>query len=233
VFSQRVSPQSNGIDTKTSTSRHFFSLLGVTALIAAGFTQPTLTFTAGLVITLGVVALAMINKSHLSSLLIFIAVLTSFQLLQNSRTNLGLYFLSPYSWAFAPNPIEEKITTAIKVQQWLLQNTTNQDQILTWVDGSWTQGDRELYAVAAMQLWGENRLTLEPVVDEYATEILGRTSPTVIALYGPTQIGINTMHASIPGSGPLTCIEFDWPMASNTNFPLDPGLACLARLSLP
>ena len=233
VFSQRVSPQSNGSESKTATGRHLVSLLGVAAVIAAGFTQPTLTFTAGLIITLGVVALSMINKSHLSSLMIFIAILTSFQLLQNSRTDLGLYYLSPYSWAFETNPIEEKITTAIEVQQWLLQNTTNQDQILTWVDGSWTQGDRELYAVAAMQLWGENRFTLEPVVDDYATSILERTNPTVIALYGPTQTGIDAMHSTIPGVGPLTCIEFSWPPASNTNFPVDSGLACLAKLSLP
>lgn len=92
----------------------------------------------------------------------------------------------------------KKITTAIDVQQWLLENTTNQDQILTWVDGSWTQGDRELYAMAAMQLWGENRFTLEPTVDDYARAILERTNPTAIALYGPDQVGIDAMHATIP-----------------------------------
>ncbi len=137
---------------------------------------------------------------------------------------------APNSWAFAPNPTGEKITTAISVQQWLLTNTTDQDQILTWVDGDWVNGDRELYVVAAMQLWGENRFTLEPTVDDYARAIFERTNPTVIALYGPNQQSIDTMWESIPNAGALTCTQFDWPVASNTEFPTDSGVACLTRL---
>jgi len=226
VFSQRIS-----LDSPRTKA---MAVAGIAVILATGFTQPTLAFANGIPIAIGAVALSLmgINKS-VSSVIVFVVVASTFQLLQNSRTDLGLYYLSPYSWAFASNTIEEKITTAIDVQQWLLGSTTNQDQILTWVDGSWTQGDRELYAVAAMQLWGENRLTLEPTVDDYARAILERTNPTVIALYGPDQLGINTMHASIPNSGPLTCTEFTWPTASNTGFPTEFGVACLTRLSLP
>ena len=224
IFAPRINP------TKA------MAATGIALILVAGFLQPSLSFAVGVAIALGAVALTVIapvRETSLAALIVFVAILSTFQLLQNSRTDLGLYYLSPYSWAFAPNPIEEKITTAIEVQQWLLDNTTNQDQILTWVDGDWTQGDRELYAVAAMQLWGENRLTLEPTVDDYARAILERTNPTVIALYGPDQVGINTMHDSLPNAGPLTCTDFQWPRASNTRFPADSGMACLTRLSLP
>jgi hypothetical protein len=224
IFAPRINP------TKA------MAAAGIALILVAGFLQPSLSFAVGVTIALGAVALSVIapvRETSLAALIVFVAILSTFQLLQNSRTDLGLYYLSPYSWAFAPNPIEEKITAAIEVQQWLLDNTTDQDQILTWVDGDWTQGDRELYAVAAMQLWGENRLTLEPTVDDYARAILERTNPTVIALYGPDQVGINTMHDSLPNAGPLTCTDFQWPRASNTRFPADSGMACLTRLSLP
>ena len=226
VFSQRIS--------LNSSKNRAMAVAGTLIIMTAGFTQPTLTFTVGIPIAIGAVILSLTGtKKSITSILVFIIILSTFQFLQNSRTDLGLYYLSPYSWAFAPNPIEEKITTAIEVQQWLLDNTTNRDQILTWVDGAWVNGDRELYVVAAMQLWGENRFTLEPTVDDYARAILERTNPTVIALYGPTQGGIDTMHESISNAGPLKCINFDWPVASNTKFPTESGVACLTRLDLP
>lgn len=219
-----------------------YPLYGVSLLviIAAGFMQPTLAFTAGAVIALGSLAFAVTARTRFPrNAAITITALTVFlgsaQLLQNSRTDLGLYFLSPYSWAFASNPIEEKITTAIDVQEWLLANTDNTDSILTWVDGRWTEGDRELYVVAAMQLWGENRLTLEPEVDDYARAILERTNPSVIALYGRSQEAIDTMIASLNANNTPTttprCRDFTWPEASNTNFPADSGIACLTRLT--
>ena len=89
--------------------------------------------------------------------------------LVNSREARGQFMLDPYSWAYQPNPNDAKIRTAVNAQQWLLENTARDDQILLWVDGPWVDGDRELYAVAAMQLWGENRLTLEPTFgDDYS-----------------------------------------------------------------
>lgn len=141
VFAQRIS-----LDSPRAKA---MAIAGIAVIVATGFTQPTLAFAIGIPIAIVTVALSLtgINKS-VSSVIVFVVVASTFQLLQNSRADLGLYYLSPYSWAFAPNPIEEKNSTAIDVQEWLLKNTTNQDQILTWVDGSWTQVDRELYAVA-------------------------------------------------------------------------------------
>lgn len=213
--------------------------LSAIVIIGAGFLQPTLSFGWGVLISVGMILTGLLSSQRVAILaLVGITVFfSSAQLLQNSRTDLGLYYLSPYSWAFAPNPIADKISTAIAVQEWLLANTTNQDQILTWVDGRWTAGDRELYAVAAMQLWGENRLTLEPTVDDYARAILERVQPSVIALYGRTQLAIDTMvdsleTNSITASDPQ-CIDFRWPTASNTAFPADAGVACIVRLDLP
>lgn len=226
IFSERVHIEN--MESKV------FAILGIAVVITAGFMQPTLTFAVGCAIAVGTVALSvLVNRNAVANILIFVAILASFQLLQNSRGDLGLYYLSPYSWAFQSNPIEQKITTAIEVQDWLLANTTDQDQILTWVDGDWVNGDRELYVVAAMQLWGENRLTLEPTIDEYAKAILERTDPSVIALYGRDDAAVGEMWESIPGAGPLNCHEFGWPKANNTAFPAESGVACLTRLDLP
>jgi hypothetical protein len=220
-------------------TRWWIYTLSIAVIIGAGALQPTLTFAVGVAIALGMILTGAVatQRTAILGIVAITVFFSSAQLLQNSRTDLGLYFLSPYSWAFAPNPIAGKIGTAIDVQEWLLANTTNEDQILTWVDGSWTEGDRELYAVAAMQLWGENRLTLESTVDDYARAILDQTKPSVIALYGRNEEAINTMLTSLRenNSRPSTpqCIDFTWPAASNTAFPADAGIACIARLDLP
>jgi hypothetical protein len=214
-------------------------VLSIAVIIGAGALQPTLTFAVGAVIALGMVLAGAVaaQRTTVLGLVAVTAFFASAQLLQNSRTDHGLYFLSPYSRAFDPNPVAEKVNTAIDVQEWLLANTINQDQILTWVDGSWTEGDRELYAVAAMQLWGENRLTLEPTVDDYARAIVDQVEPTVIALYGRNQDSITTMLGSLnennlPAGDPQ-CIDFFWPTDSNSAFPADAGIACISRLDLP
>lgn len=210
--------------------------LSIVVILGAGTLQPTLSLLVGGAIGLGMVIVGVVTTKQ-TAVVGVVAVTVCFasaQLLQNSRTDLGLYFLSPYSWAFAPNPIAEKISTAIEVQEWLLANTTTTDQILTWVDGSWTEGDRELYAGAAMQLWGENRLTLAPTVDDYARSILEQVQPSVIAMYGRDQGAITAMVTSLnqnnAPSRSLICIDFNWPAASNSAFPSDAGVACIARL---
>ncbi len=66
--------------------------LGLLIIVIAGATQPTLTF------AISAVALALIPKARetsMSALIVLIAILSAFQLLQNSRTHLGIYYLSP------------------------------------------------------------------------------------------------------------------------------------------
>jgi hypothetical protein len=151
------------------------------------------------------------------------------QLLQNSRGPLGLYYLSPYNWAYNDNPISEKLHTAVNTQEWLLANTKNADTILTWVQGDWVGGDRELYVVAGMQLWGENRIGLFRELNDDDLARLNDIKPSVIAMYGQTKEGINTFMQSLPPTlqtSTPTCYDFTWPTAT-----IPVGHACLTRLT--
>ena len=212
------------------------ALLGVVMIIAAGFVAPALDFTIGIgliILLIGVVVFT--PKTTTATITTIATFLAGAQLLQNSRDDLGLYYLSPYRWAYASNPIETKIRTAVLSQEWLLDNTTNQDQILLWVDGSWTQGDRELYVAAGMQLWGENRITLEPTLtDDFGTTQLQSVRPTVLALYGSSMDSIMTFWNSIPktndASAPI-CYDYAWPADSSSDFPTTQGHTCLTRLT--
>jgi len=157
------------------------------------------------------------------------------QLLQNSREDLGLYYLSPYHWAYAANPIEAKMRTAVNVQEWLLANTSASDRILVWVDGAWTEGDRELYVAAGMQLWGENRVTLEPALnDEFGLAALETVRPTVLALYGRSMDSVMRFWESVPRendpSAPI-CYDYAWPEDPNADFPARQGHTCLTQLT--
>ena len=154
-------------------------------------------------------------------------LLAGSQLLQNSRGPLGLYYLSPYNWAFNANPISDKLHTSVNTQEWLLAHTTKDDRILDWVGGNWVQGDRELYVVAGMQLWGENRVTLDPTITEVDLPRLNDLKPSVIAMYAPTTDQVLAFWKSIPQANHATaptCYDFSWPVDPSV------GHACLTRL---
>ena len=185
---------------------------------------------AALTVIAIIIALATKPKFATIAGLIAITVLVAGgQLLQNSRGPLGLYYLSPYNWAFNDNPISEKLHTAVNTQEWLLANTKNTDTILTWVQGDWVGGDRELYVVAGMQLWGENRIGLFPELNDDDRARLNDIKPTVIAMYGQTIEGIQTFMGGLPQasnpSDPM-CYDFTWPTAT-----IPVGHACLTRLT--
>ena len=117
----------------------------------------------------------------------------------------------------------------------------DKDMVLGWVlsdfnkvDGPWVEGDRELYVAAGMQLWGENRITLEPTLtDEYGITKLAEVKPTVLALYGKDMNAINTFWASIPKandpSAPI-CYDYPWPADASSDFPTMQGHTCLTKL---
>ena len=225
------------MDDNVSSSRipMIVAILGIVAIIAAGYVAPGIDFAIGLglaiITTLVVVLSPRITTATIITVSTFLA---SAQLLQNSRDDLGLYYLSPYHWAYASNPVEDKVRTAIESQEWLLGNTTNQDRILLWVDGAWTRGDRELYVAAGMQLWGENRVTLEPTLtDEYGLAQVQSVKPTVLALYGKSMDSIMTFWESIPSQNDPTapeCVEYPWPADPSSDFPTTQGLTCLTEL---
>jgi len=209
---------------------------GLVAVISAGRIDPNLPLLAGWAIAIALVALVLLTPQRTITTIIAAAVfLTGAQLLQNSREPLGQFLLDPYSWAYTANPNEEKIRTAVNAQAWLLDNTTEDDEILLWVDGPWQQGDRELFTVASMQLWGDNRATLEPTLtDEYGINALATIQPDVIAMYGKSMDAVDAFYASIPRerqpSEPI-CYDFTWPIDPVSDFPTEVGHVCLTRLT--
>ena len=161
-------------------------------------------------------------------------LLSAAQVLQNSRGDIGLYYLSPYNWAYNPNPIAERIHTAVNSQEWLLDHTVREDQILDWVQGDWVDGDRELYVVAGMQLWGENRVTLEPTLTPDDITRLDDIRPSVIAMFGQTMDGVLAFWSSIPAANeptPPQCYDFAWAANPASPFQVTSGHTCLTRLT--
>jgi hypothetical protein len=213
------------------------AVIGIVMIIAAGFSNPGWSIQRGWIVAAVTAAAAIIllvnRRSSAQLATVFIAaalVISSGQLLQNSRPGaLGLYFQSPYSYAFQPNDTNAKMHAAVNTQEWLLANTEPTDQILAWVDGDWIGGDRELYMVAGMQLWGENRLGIVQTLGPDDFSRLNTLKPSVIAMYGPSREQIQTFWQALPGelkpSDP-NCYDFTWP---NPSIPL--GHACLTRLN--
>lgn len=210
--------------------------VSIVMIYIAGTTTPGFSMAIGLAITavMVVVASIFITKPALGTIGAIALLAITGQMLQNSRGDLGLYYLSPYAWALNANPNAQKVESMLEAQDWVLANTTNEDQLLLWVDGPWTEGDRELFAVAGMQLWGENRLTLEPtLIDEYGLNQLSTIKPTAIALYGKNKDAVLEMWASLPSERNASvpeCIDFTWPENPASAFPTSGGVACLTRL---
>jgi len=164
------------------------------------------------------------------------------QLVQNSRGPLGLYYLSPYNWALNANPIESKVRVAVNAQQWLLDRTTADDRILVWVGGDWTGGDRELYVVAGMQLWGgENLVTLASTLDEPGAAKLAEIRPTAIWMVAPSTDQALAFWRSLPrglGASQPQCYDATWTASPDEPTWANPAPVaavhgCLTRLAWP
>ncbi len=212
-------------------------ILAFLVVLVTGRLDPGLGLAAGWLLAAVLVAVFLLAgyKGTIGAIAGLALLLTGAQLLQNSREDLGLYYLSPYSWAFAANPVADQLSSAVATQEWLLSRTTRQDSILTWVDGDWVDGDRELYVAAGMQLWGENRITLEPTLtDPDGLARLSTYRPTVLALYGQSMDAVLDFWASIPADNqpsPPECLDFPWsPRPDSINRPTQ-GHACLTRLT--
>jgi hypothetical protein len=223
-------------DVSSSKIPQLVAVLGIIAIVAAGYVAPGIELSVGVGVAVAITAVVVFTPKTTTATIITVATfLAGAQLLQNSRDDLGLYYLSPYHWAYANNPIETKIRTAVNSQEWLLENTTGDDTILLWVDGPWTQGDRELYVAAGMQLWGENRVTLEPTLtDEFGLNQLNTVKPNVLALYGKSMDAVMTFWESIPKENDPTapiCYDYAWPPDPSSDFPNTEGHTCLTRLS--
>lgn len=210
--------------------------IAIVLVIVTGFIAPNLTLLIGALLAIVTMAVFLFAgyKGTIGAIAGLALVLASGQLLANSRGDIGLYYLSPYSWAYADNPISSRIRTAVNTQEWLLANTTRDDEILSWVGGDWVNGDRELYVVAGMMLWGENRVTLEPTIAEADAARLDTIRPTALALYAPTMEQVLAFWQSIPAKNRATapeCYDFTWEPNPASTFEYTQGHACLTRLS--
>ena len=191
--------------------------IALAILIAAGF--QAIDFNGYVAAALAIITTAFLSATTNNKLLItaIILFLASAQLIQNSRDQIGLYYSSPFAWAYQDNPIKLKLANSLKAQEWLINNTEPTDQILTYVDGDWLGGDRDLYVAAAMQFWGENRSGVDTTIRPEDLDRIQTTKPTVIALYGPDRAALEKYALSLPSElnlGPLTCTDFDWPTAA-------------------
>jgi len=212
------------------------AVIAIALVIATGFIAPGIGLALGWALMVVAVAIFLFAgyKGTIGAIASLALVLGVAQLLQNSRGDIGLYYLSPYQWAYASNPINDRIRTAVNTQEWLLANTTRDDRILSWVGGDWVNGDRELYVVAGMQLWGENRVTLDPVMSETDVARLDEIRPTTIAMYAPSMPLVLQFWESIPQENRPTapeCYDFAWQPNPASEFEYTQGHACLTTLS--
>ena len=129
-------------------------------------------------------------------------LLSCAQLLQNSRDDLGLYYLSPYNWAFSANPVSDQLHTAVNTQEWLLASTTRADTILSWVRRRLGQRRPRALRGGGDELWGENRVTLEPTLNDGDIARLGTIRPSMIAMYGQTMDAVLAVLVQHPGGEP-------------------------------
>ena len=211
-------------------------VVAVALVIFTGFIAPGFTLAVGWIIAIATMAVFLLAgyKGTIGAIAGLALVLGGAQLLQNSRGDIGLYYLSPYQWAYADNPIADRIRTAVNTQEWLLGQTDREDEILSWVGGDWVNGDRELYVVAGMMLWGENRVTLEPTITPDDAARLDTMRPDVIAMYAPSMDQVLQFWQSIPSENRPTapdCYDFSWEPNPASAFQYTQGHACLTRLS--
>jgi hypothetical protein len=178
--------------------------VGVPVVLWAGRWEAQVTLTQGLLITAGFVlvfllaAVAMRGRSEvLASLVIMGAVAltaTGAQVLQNGRGQLGIYGQYPISAAYVDFNGELLMRAKVKAQEWVLDHTDPTDRVAIWTDP-----DRAMSAVAAMQLWGKyNLVTSNAVLSREEVKALEILKPTAIAMYAPNRDQIDAFWASLP-----------------------------------
>lgn len=150
--------------------------------------------------------------------------MTTAQYLQNGRGSIGWFSQYPFASAYVDFGAEDAMRTKVRVQQWLLDRTSPVDTIAVWTDP-----DRMLSSVAAMQLWGaDNLVTGAATLGRDDINRLQSMRPTVIAMYAPTREQIVAFHSSIPAwarPSPLECMDVRLPDARAAT-----STACITRL---
>ena len=177
---------------------------GVPIVLWAGRWEAQVTLSQGLLITAAFIvafvlaALAVRGRSDVIAALVVLGavvlIATGSQVLQNGRGQLGIYGQYPFRAAFVDFDGELLMRAKIDAEEWVLNHTDATDQVAIWTDP-----ERAMSAVAAMQLWGKYNLVSggAALTREEAKE-LERVKPTAIAMYAPKREQIDAFWASLP-----------------------------------
>ncbi len=179
-------------------------VVGVPLVLWSGRWEAQVTLTQGLLITAGFVlafvlaAIAARGPSDALAGLVVIGavalIATGAQVLQNGRGQLGIYGQYPFRAAYVDFNGELLMRSKVKAEQWVLDHTERTDRVAIWTDP-----DRAMSAVAAMQLWGKyNLVTSNAALTREEVKALELLKPTAIAMYAPKREQIDTFWASLP-----------------------------------
>lgn len=179
-------------------------IAGVPIVLWAGRWEAQVTLTQGLLITAAFIvafvlaALAVRGRSDVIAALVVLGavvlIATGSQVLQNGRGQLGIYGQYPFRAAFVDFDGELLMRAKIEAEEWVLSHTERDDRVAIWTDP-----DRAMSAVAAMQLWGKyNLVSGGATLTREELKELERVKPTAIAMYAPKREQIDAFWASLP-----------------------------------
>ncbi len=177
---------------------------GVPIVLWAGRWEAQVTLSQGLLITAAFIvafvlaALAVRGRSDVVAALVVLGavvlIATGSQVLQNGRGQLGIYGQYPFRAAFVDFDGELLMRAKIEAEEWVLSHTERDDRVAIWTDP-----DRAMSAVAAMQLWGKyNLVSGGATLTREELKELERVKPTAIAMYAPKREQIDAFWASLP-----------------------------------
>lgn len=177
---------------------------GVPIVLWAGRWEAQVTLSQGLLITAAFIvafvlaALAVRGRSDVIAALVLLGavvlIATGSQVLQNGRGQLGIYGQYPFRAAFVDFDGELLMRAKIEAEEWVLSHTELDDRVAIWTDP-----DRAMSAVAAMQLWGKyNLVSGGATLTREELKELERVKPTAIAMYAPKREQIDAFWASLP-----------------------------------
>lgn len=116
------------------------------------------------------------------------------QVLQNGRGWLGIYGQYPFRAAYVDFSGEQIMQAKITAEEWVLAHTSATDTV-----GIWTDPERMMSSVAAMQAWGKyNNVSGGPALTRDEAKQARRDASAAIAMYAPTREQVDAFWASIP-----------------------------------
>ncbi len=116
------------------------------------------------------------------------------QVLQNGRGLVGSYGQFPFRAAYVDFDGDLLMSSKIAAEEFVLAHTSPGDRVAIWTDP-----DRMMAAVAAMQLWGwYNNVGSGSTLSESEAAALEQSRPSAIAMYAPEREQIDAFYASLP-----------------------------------